>query len=211
MSDVTFQETDAEILLKIRTEAAKQINVRLNRTVKPITLLVKSELGRAISEQPEYNSVIGGILRFEFGIPDGISRLSEIVDIWVNGVTVVVRNNGALATPMMTIEIRAVEDSYSDVLSSAASSFTTPENNFVLEWLSWLLIEGSNPAIIANYHVSSGRGRTGPLIMRRGGQWGVPSIFQGDRNDNFVIRAIQQIEPVLETSIVKIIQKAFNV
>ena len=46
--------------------------------------------------------------------------------------------------------------------------------------------------------------------MRRGGQWGVPSVFQGDQNNNFVIRAIRQTEPVLETSIIRIIKKVFN-
>ena len=214
MADVTFQETDTEILLKIRTEAAKVIGIRLQRTVKPITILVKSELARAVSEQPEYNSIIGGILRHEFGIPDGISRLSQIVDIWVDSVSVKLINSGALATPMVTIEIRAVPSDYQDVLRHHAASLTT-EKGDILEWLSWLLIEGSNPAIIPDYSTFRGRGRASEggigLIMKFGGQWGVPSIFQGDQNDNFVIRAIQQIEPVLETSIIQIITKAFNV
>ncbi len=211
MAVVEFKESDAEIILKMRTEVIKVLNIKLQKTVKPITLLVKSELARSISEQKEYNSVISGKLRHEFGIPDGISRLSQILDIWVDSVIVVVKSHGALANPMMTIEIRAVEATYSDVLSSDAASFITPENTFLLEWLSWLLVEGSNPSIVADYHVESGRGRAGPLIMRRGGQWGVPTEFQGTESNNFVIRAIRQMEPVLETNIISIIQKAVNV
>lgn len=214
MPAVTFKETDVEIVALMRIEVNKQLNKRLQKTVKPITLLIKTELARAVSEQPEYSSIIGGILRHEFGIPDGISRLGQIVDIWVDSVTVKVINNGALVEPMITVEIRAVPANYSDVLASPSASLTT-EKGDVLEWLSWILTEGNKQDIIPDHRSIRGRGRAASggigLIMVKGGQWGVPSIFQGDSGNNFVIRAIQQIEPVLETNIIKIVQKAINV
>jgi hypothetical protein len=213
--DITFRETDQEILRKIRQEASKKIGKAFNKSARPIRQLVKSELERSISLQPEYGSIIGGILRFEFGIPNGISRLSEIVNIWLSGLSVKVINHGALSTPIASIEIRAVEEDYKDVFASSAAELITERqtSGTPLEWLKWLLLEtrGQN-GIVRGYSLGRGRGRAGSFIMIKNPEeeWSVPSIFQGSSTNNFVTRAIEQIEPVLENRILSIIGKALD-
>jgi hypothetical protein len=104
------------------------------------------------------------------------------------------------------ITIEAIRADYADVLALPDSTLITPEHGYVLPWLQWLLLEG-NKTIIEHFKVQFGSwGRTGGAIMRKGGSWHVPPEHAGTINDNFITRAIAQIEPQL----VETIKNVFN-
>mgnify|MGYP006403112799 FL=1 len=93
-----------------------------------------------------------------------------------------------------------------DVINMPIASFVT-ENGSHLEWLRWLLLEGSAPIVGEYGFKSAPRGRTGQGIMvkKTGKSWSVPAQFQGVENNNFVTEALEGIE----TEIQGIIRREF--
>jgi len=67
-----------------------------------------------------------------------------------------------------------------------------------LEWLRWLLLEGGK-VIVSDYEYRQGSKRGGSrtglgiMIKRRGG-WKVPAAIAGIESDNFVTRALSEIQ-----------------
>ena len=73
-----------------------------------------------------------------------------------------------------------------------------------------MLVEGDR-TIIRDYHIQYGqKGRAGPAIMIKKGRWKVPSEFAGNPNNNFVTRAINQIDSTLQKEIAGIITNNGN-
>jgi len=208
--NISLQETQSEIAALISREVFKMTNRSFSRSVKPIKQLVKQELGNSVRNQPEWSSLLGGKLRTEFGIPDAFSRLSQVLNIWLSNIQVEFHRMSITGTKMSGgLTIRAVQDNYEDVLSLADSSFVT-EKGEELEWLRWLLVEGDR-TIIRDYHIQYGqKGRAGPAIMIKKGRWKVPSEFAGNPNNNFVTRAIDQIDSTLQKEIAGIITNNGN-
>tara|TARA_R110000824_G_scaffold82221_3_gene206200 strand:- start:764 stop:1405 length:642 start_codon:yes stop_codon:yes gene_type:complete len=208
--NISLQETQSEIAALISREVFKMTNRSFSRSVKPIKQLVKQELGNSVRNQPEWSSLLGGKLRTEFGIPDAFSRLSQVLNIWLSNIQVEFHRMSITGTKMSGgLTIRAVQDNYEDVLSLADSSFVT-EKGEELEWLRWLLVEGDR-TIIRDYHIQYGqKGRAGPAIMIKKGRWKVPSEFAGNPNNNFVTRAINQIDSTLQKEIAGIITNNGN-
>lgn len=208
--DISLKENESQISSLISKTIFEMINKSFSRSVNPIKTLVRQELQKSVTKQPEWASLIGGKLRTEFGIPDGFPRLTSVLDTWLNSIEVKFDKMTMTGSRMSgALTIHAVRDDYSDVLSLASSSFIT-ERGEELEWLRWLLIEGDK-TIIRNYHIQYGqRGRAGPAIMVKKGRWKVPSEFAGNPNNNFVIRAINQIDKVLQKEIARIITNNGN-
>ena len=208
--NISLQETQSEIAALISREVFKMTNRSFSRSVKPIKQLVRQELGNSVRNQPEWSSLLGGKLRTEFGIPDAFSRLSQVLNIWLSNIQVEFHRMSITGTKMSGgLTIRAVQDNYEDVLSLADSSFVT-EKGEELEWLRWLLVEGDR-TIIRDYHIQYGqKGRAGPAIMIKKGRWKVPSEFAGNPNNNFVTRAIDQIDSTLQKEIAGIITNNGN-
>ena len=166
---------------------------------------IKGKLGEAVKSaitlSAEYSAIVGGRLRGELGLPDGAQRIDAIIDRWAEGISVryLKGKTGALGM----IDIGILRSDWEDVLSmqEAELSYTSPRRGIkILEWLRWLLTEGS-AIIVSQYEfISERRGsRTGLGIMvkRRGG-WGVPVQFAGTEEDNFATRALEDIESTID-------------
>lgn len=198
---------------KFRENAVKEIRKVLLRSYPRIQKGVLKSL-RAIAREriidsPEYNSMIGGTLRGELGLPDGMSRITRIIEQWILNIRVTV-NTGS-GRSLGYISISMIESTYGDVLDLPESvlRYTNRKGKSVsLDWLKWLLTEGGS-TIVSEYEFSpSSKGRTGlgVMIKSRGG-WKVPAQFAGVANDNFVTRSFEGITKDIEIIIRREITK----
>lgn len=204
-------ESDIEIDKKIRKALIKEVNkvmTRLtNKSVKPIRELVKNTL----MEQPEVKSLDGGILAAEFGLPDGGRRIEDIIEFWVNHIIVSKKKATASGGKLnASLTIKMIPTNFEDVLGLDSATIVT-EKGQTLPWLEWLLKFGDR-VIVRDYTIFFGskrRSRSGDAIMVRSNKrgWGVPSAFSGTVDNNFVTRALDEIED----DIVNILQKQVEV
>jgi hypothetical protein len=199
-------EISQKILKALLPEVTKYFNKAFNQCKKEITTIVSN----AIVGSPEYQSIMSGKLKYEFGLPDSASRLSSILSFWkyldiqYDKPKIVKNQINSYFTLSM---IRA---DYSDVLSSAAAVFKT-EKGTDLEWLRWLLLFGDK-VIIKDYSVEIGpnpRSRTGNAVMvgNTKGRWSVPPEFSGTPQNNWITRAIDSVD----SSINELLNKCLKV
>jgi hypothetical protein len=186
-------EIEGKILRALKPELNKYLQNIFNR-VKPKII---NTIIDAIKNSPEYNSLLSGDLKYEFGLPDSDSRLSSIINFWkkinTDYKSVSINNNKISGG----FSINMISGDYSDVINSSAAVLTT-EKGVDLNWLEWLLLFG-NQTIIKDYVVEFGvnpRSRTGRAIMRgvQKGKWSVPPEFAGTQNNNWITRAIDSVD-----------------
>lgn len=199
-ASVNIVETNAEIEGKI----LRALRIELNKYLEKIFNKIKSKISdaviNAIKSSPEYDSLINGDLKYEFGLPDSDSRVGSILEFWkkINTSYKSVTVEGNKLRGGFTINM--IDSDYSDIIKSPAAIFIT-EKGSELNWLEWLLLFG-NKTIIKDYTIEFGynpRSRTGQAIMRgvKSGKWSVPQEFSGTKNNNWITRAIDTAEPII--------------
>ena len=191
-------ETDLQINKKIRDivikEVDKILNTTANKTTSPIRNLIKEKL----MEQPEVRSLDGGILAAEFGLPDGGRRIEDIINFWVSNIIVSKKKATASGGRISAgLTIKMIQSDFQDVLGLPSATITT-EKGQELPWLEWLLMFGDR-VIVRDYTIFFGgnrRSRSGSAVMIRSNSkgWRVPSAFSGTIENNFVTRALEDIE-----------------
>ena len=202
-------EFDANIHKDIRATLSKSINQVINN----IKLRIQQKTKTALVGSPEYQSIFGGKLQAELGIPSPGS-IDVIIDRWVAGITIkyLPTSKGRFGT----LSIGMIEADYSDVLTlnEASYSYTSGRTGGVIDWLRWLLLEGNN-VIVRNYDFAptitrGSRTRLGIMVNRQGGVWRVPPEFAGTQSDNFVLRALQEIDKEIDIIVRQEITKGFK-
>jgi hypothetical protein len=195
---INLVETQDEIEDKILRALRPEVNKYLKKIFDNIKPQVINIVTKAIINSPEYNSLLSGQLKYEFGLPDSDSRINTILQFWkkVNAEykTVLIQRKKLVGG----FVINMIDQSYADVLNLSVSSFIT-EKGSILNWLEWLLLFG-NKTIIKDYTVEIGpnpRSRTGQAVMKgiQKSKWSVPSQFSGTPNDNWITRAIDSATP----------------
>jgi|TARA_R110002020_G_scaffold354896_1_gene567593 hypothetical protein len=192
-----------------KKEIEKEVSLRLKSSINAITESIEIALQTLVKarlhEAPEVDSLASGELRYQFGLVDGASRISNIIDMWAESVEVrYVSGFGKLGG----ISISMGDNDYSKALSMPEAEFTTEEGT-PLEWLRWLLLEGDT-RIVNNYRFQSGkRGRAGGGIMvsRQNSSWGVPSQFAGTDSNNFATRALESMQDEIDVIVRREITK----
>lgn len=196
--EVDILETDSVIHDLIMQEIANELNKAFKSIVPKLKKITADLLRQSIMSQPEYNAIISSNLRYELGIINPTARLLNIIDT-------LIRNIETAFTPFSPdgnsfnggLVINAVKSDYSDIIHLRDSIVVT-KKGVELEWLRWLLLEG-NQIIISGWDVEFGPfGRTGGAHMILGGGWKVPSEYAGRINDNFIVRAIRDIQEPLK-------------
>jgi len=187
---------------KFKRDVTREIKEKLfssiPKAIKKIQDRIQQEVKERLISSPVYDSLADGTLEGEFGLRDGAARISEIIDLWVDSISVKFE---AGAGSLGGISIGIFREGWSEVLSSTAAAFTVSNKkgkSVTLDWLRWLLIEG-DAIIVANYQFDpseekSSRTGEGIMVRRKGGGWRVPSQFAGTDNDNFATRALEGIE-----------------
>ena len=204
-------EKNKEIESKILNALLSEVTDRMKSYAKNITIKIKSVVIDAIRSSPEYQSLVSGSLKAEFGIPDPEQRLSQLLQLWSSGASITYNapriSNSKITT---SFKLELIKADLSDVLGSDIAIVTDGLSGKSVYWLEWLSLAGDK-SIIKDYTVVYGpnrRSRTGLAIMRSssGSRWKVPSEFSGTINNNWITRAIDSVSDDIES----IIQQGFK-
>lgn len=195
------------IFSAIRPILDKAITQTINKIRNPLINLIKT----ALVTEPEYSSLISGILRSEFGIAD-TSNVDVAVNNISNSININKKNIGFNNTGFTGgIEIQIVNSqNFGGALDDISAFVNDTERGYSLPWLQWLLLEG-NAIIIKNYEVkfgSNSKSRSGDALMIKSGSsgWSVPPEFAGTIRDNWTTRALSRID----NQVTNLIQTTFE-
>ena len=201
-------ETNDEINTMILEIMADHINDTLNIAMPKITTEIKELVALSLREEPEYQSLLSGRLRAEFGLSD-TNMVDNIIDKLVSTIEVsrsTVSYNRIGLVGGFTITMMKSDDMNGVIFTDIASVISN--NGQHLPWLQWLLLEGNN-AIVKNFDVKMGsysQSRSGMAIMVSSrDNWRVPPEFVGTISNNWTTRAIDRIEDKIDILIENII------
>ena len=204
---VDEKQLDKDVKNAILKHLKGKMVIVANRSSKRI----QENFSRLLLDSDTIKSLSGGQLTWEFGFDDISVRISDILNQWINSMRIEHKPLKIIANGLVGgFTINMVKSDWSDVIDRESAIFTTPEHNYDLRWLEWLLIEGGK-TIIADYDFV-GRGGLGRLehgLMvknARRKRWSVPSEFQGTTDNNFVTQVINEVYVI----IAKIFTEEFN-
>jgi hypothetical protein len=177
--------------------------------------LIQQVIIEAIHNSPEYMSLTepGGELRGQLGVPDAARRITAFIDIWTRHIDFIVYPWRLAGRQIKGgFEFKAIDSTFKDVLATDEALLLT-ENDALLPWLEWLLLEGDKILITDHIYVEASRARfysrTNQGIMSEqsaGIGWKVPAQYSGVINDNWITRAIDKIRPIVRTYFVDTIR-----
>jgi len=181
----------------------------MNNASETIKKEVPIVVQNSILNSPEYDALVAGQLKYEFGIPDAGAKVNSLLNHWISNMSInytkpVITNN----TIKSSFSINMINSDFSDVLYKEFSFVIDNKNGYSLPWLRWLLLEG-NSILVSKYEVlfgSNRNSRTGFAVMTPSTRsWKVPSVYSGTENDNWITRSLDsakdQIYSILEKSL----------
>lgn len=198
---VKLKESEAQFNRLVQQELRKHLSSLLFAASLNIQTRLRRLVRELITSQPEWASLENGKLAAEFGLDDVNSRLSTILDIWIGSITVGVKPTRTVGAAGISagLNIQMIKSKWEDVLGSSAAVVTTDKGQ-ELHWLQWLLTEGDK-IIVREYDVSYNipqgmKSRSGQAVMigKKRGRWRVPPEYSGTTNNNFITRALENID-----------------
>lgn len=149
------------------------------------------------------------IADFGFRVGTQINKINAIIDKVAENIFIteykpfVPKNNSISGGFSLGILLK----DFSDLLSLPEAK-NNVEDNYVIEWLSWLLERGDS-IIIDNYHIEYGPfGRSGEGHMVIGGVWHVDKLIAGNIKNNWLTRALIDKDGKIRESLKDIILKS---
>jgi hypothetical protein len=199
-----LQESYQDIKLKILKAAQPEIRQIMNRGIRKVTSELPILIKDIVMTSPEYYDIIGGKLKLELGIPNGVEAIDGLISIWTQNIDYNYIPPKISAGKLKTsFSASAFRIDFSDVLYSPYAKVYDKLRGYELPWLEWLVLMGNIP-IVQNYEVQFGyneRSRTGKAVMVRGDSWSVPLEYSGTINDNWITRAIKASEQRIQNMI----------
>jgi hypothetical protein len=168
-------------------EIEAQIIKALNKTITGTREKLKDLIGEALTNSPEYRALENGQFYAEIGLVNILSVVDKIIKRLARSAEITV-NRAKIAD----LTVKIIKSDYSDLLSIPEASFPS-ENGFIVDWLRWLLLEGTSPVVIGYSFlgVPAKKSRTGQGIMIHSkGNWNVPYEFSGTQDDNWITRSL---------------------
>lgn len=198
-------KVDGDLEKKILRALLPEINIYLKKSLAGIKPQLKFLIQGSIENSPEYQSLLGGQLQAELGVPDPEPALKDAVDGLLAGIKVNVRTAQIAGNSIIAgFEIGVLSSSLQEVFSASSSYLT--EKGQTIPWLDWLLTLGDT-IILRDYEVKLGfskNSRTGLGTMVNGLRgWRVPSQFSGTVDDNFLTRALENLDVHIQDIISK--------
>jgi hypothetical protein len=187
-------ESNSEVYKNILEALLPQANKYMSDAIRNLKTLIPPIIEKAIRISPEYESILYGDLKYQFGIPDSSAKLEGIINIWLknidfNYIKPAISNNQIKGS----FGINMIRSDFSDVLSSDFAIVQDNLRNYNLDWLKWLLLDG-NKIIVPNQEVIFGQNkasRTGFAVMRSSNKsWKVPAFYAGTQDSNWITKAI---------------------
>lgn len=201
----TQSSISKKILEAIRDHLSPIFTSNLANALKPI---ISQEVISALSQEPEYTSLISGQLKYELGIPDAATRINQLFEHWSNSIVINVSPVMVKSSRLVgKLSLNMIPADISDAIGLPAATITDNNTGSIIPWLQWLLLDGSK-ILIQNYEVRIGpnnNSRTGNAIMVVSNQkdWRVPPEFAGTVHDNWITRAIQRLDQTIPDKIAK--------
>lgn len=198
---IKLLESNSDIEKKIKTAIAEELNVLIKKNFKTAQKRIESSVSGWVTSQPEVQSLlregVPNSLHAQFGLQAGQGLLSsiEIVNAIIASIEVRVRQADAKLNTGIDFNIQP--ENLRNLLG-LPSGFTQTEDQDILPWLTWLLLEGSNTIVYGYTYVPDLSGRSGGGTMEAGGSWRIPPEFSGTIDDNFVTRALSNRDKELE-------------
>lgn len=194
-------DNESSIRQKILAAMQEEITGIIKRAIPKIEDKIKTVVGDALRQEPEYSSLMGGVLKAEFGIPDS-SSVERVIDALVNtlkfNLDPIVANRSGLKGGFSLTMMKS--DDMDGVVYLDSGSVVDTQRGYILPWLEWLLYENNKP-IVKRYAVEytgSPYSRSGMAIMVPDkSNWRVPPEFAGSTKNNWSTRAISRLDPAI--------------
>jgi|TARA_R110000765_G_scaffold269291_2_gene368278 hypothetical protein len=213
---IILKQSDSFITKEILKTLSKNANIVFSKVAQKAPLLVKGQVESAILDSPEMNSLQGGSLLGELGLPKDIANAAPksiaravSANIFFEQKPVRIAGNklvGGLRLGIMP------ETSWPAIFGIPEASFEYYSKKYKksvkLDWLYWLLFMGDN-VIVKDFEFDmNGMGRSGMGTMSSspGSMWKIDSQFSGNQDDNFITRALEN--PVTVNNITNILSKS---
>lgn len=206
-------ESDSQIRSYILQALAEDATMAISKSIPEIRDNLRILLESALKQEPEYQSLMSGALRAEFGIADTstvdsiIKKLASTIDIQT---TTIRPSNLGLSGGISITAISASD--IGGLIGDPDGMVADTERGYSLPWLEWLTLRGTS-GIVKDYRVSMSPGnpfsRTGMAVMvsDEGSEWKVPPEFAGVVDNNWTTRAIERIDKQIQKIIVEAIEK----
>lgn len=190
----TNQQIYDKILKGLIPQVQKFMLDKLNILKKELPALIQN----LIIASPEYNSILSGQLKYEFGLPDSSAKLAGLLQIWSSNLVYDYSKPKITNNKIVTkLSASALKVNFDDVLYSDYAMMYDSVRGYSLSWLEWLVING-NQTIIQDQEIVFGPNkysRTGNAVMKPSSNtWSVPPEFAGTINDNWITRSIASAE-----------------
>lgn len=211
-------ESDSAIEKKILNALKEEINLKVPKAIPGIKERLREITADFIKNTPEYQALLHGPLRAEFGFYSGTeqSKVDNIVNMLSYQIAVdfqptkILTRSGAFSGGLHIGIVESTFDAIIKSQSAVISYYSKRYNRQVdLNWLKWLLLEGDK-IIVSEYHfvpATGGRGRSGGGLMKAGGLWRVPPEYSGTPRRNWITRALVGQMAVFEIYSTYIIQQ----
>lgn len=194
-TSVKLVETNNEFNRKVNKAIADEANKKIPKKITKIRNQIKPLISSALLASPEILSLQGGILRLEFGLEEDPSQ--DIINAIIASLKV---QYFPISSKNLTGGLRVIMQpaSFDNLLSLGVAQQSIEDGS--LPWLKWLLTLGDS-IIISDFGVQFGAypdSRTGSARMsKKFAPYKVNSAFSGTRDDNFITRAVDSIQPQL--------------
>jgi len=196
---VKFNETEITLRRKIIDEFTKQFNSRAMSRIHTLRNSIALLFSETVCSSATVLSLSSGYLKGHFGLISGETKITQLKEALYNSVKVdfqPLKSNINNISGGLTIT--ALQDGYPELTENSDFYYLSGEKQYKIEWLKWLLLEGSN-VIISDYSIrfkgSSNKAifndsRSGFAIMVKGGTWRVPTTYSGTESNNFITRSL---------------------
>lgn len=194
---LSLLDQNSDIKLAILNNLKEELDKALNKTIADIDLKLKSLVKQALQNEPEYNSLMSGELRKEFGIAD-TSNIDIAIDNLINSI-IIEKNPLKIGFGGLSggITLKIIPNDFTGTIDDSSAVVVDNVRGYSLPWLEWLLLRGGE-IIVRDFEVKYGpnpASRSGDAIMISSKKnWRVPSQFSGTVRNNWVTRALSTLD-----------------
>lgn len=194
---IKILESESQIQKSILAALLPECGLFMKKVISNLKNTIPYVVSEGIYKSPEYQSLVSGSLRLEFGIPNANSKIAELIGFWIDHMLFTYNPpiiSGNKIKSSFSIEM--IQADFSDVLGADAAQVIDFSRGYSLPWLEWLVLDGSK-IIVPKYEVIVGpnkNSRTGLALMKASSNnWRVPSEFSGTITDNWITRSIDSV------------------
>lgn len=211
MMKITFgiPKSADELAYDILKSFLPEIQSDFDRSLMEIKKALPNLVYDIVTSSEEYDSLVSGRLKYDFGIPDASTQIAGLIRAWSTNILYDIKRPVLSGRKIIGgFSASLFKADFADVLGMVEAQVYDTMRGYSLPWLQWLVLDGRVP-LVKNYHVelvNSARSRTKGALMRLGGNWGVPSAFAGTIANNWITRAIDS----KSSSIDLLVEKAFQ-